>query len=84
MHDLCLFVFLLQLALHFEISLSLAFDSLLFYIADHACMHSLEPVSDASCRRGSAWTYRFFCCLSPMNKCDDTDRSKDGTRERDL
>jgi hypothetical protein len=34
-------VFLLELALHFEVDLSFALDSLLLHIADHALMHCL-------------------------------------------
>lgn len=47
-HLLCFFVLLFQLALHFKVRLPLAFDSLLFHISDHACVHCLRPVSAAS------------------------------------
>ena len=40
-YSLNLAVFLLELALHFEIDLSFALDTLLLHIADHTLMHCL-------------------------------------------
>jgi hypothetical protein len=41
-HGLNLPVFFLKLALHFEIDLSFALDTLLFHVTDHALMHGLS------------------------------------------
>lgn len=75
-YSLNLAVFLLQLALHFEIDLSFAFDTLLLHITDHTLMHCLRQGSARKSRSNSKMlTYGFIGHLLVVNEVNNTDRT---------
>jgi hypothetical protein len=78
-------VFLLELALHFEIDLSFALDTLLFHITDHTLVHCLLQGSARSSPRNSKMLADgFIGHLLVVDEVNDTNRAQDGTGERCL
>lgn len=84
-YGLNLAVFLLELALHFEIDLSFALDTLLLHVADHALMHCLYrgSVRDSPIN-SKMFAYGFVGHLLVVDEVNDTNRAQDGTGERCL
>lgn len=76
-YSLNLAVFLLQLALHFEIDLSFAFDTLLLHITDHTLMHCLcrPSAQNSPTSKSRMLTYGFIGHLLVVNEVNNTDRT---------
>lgn len=82
-YGLDLAVFFLELALHFEVHLTLALDTLLFHVADHTLVHSLylQSVNGRIVFSSSRRSYGFIRYLLVMDEVDDANRTQDGTRQ---
>ena len=85
-YSLNLAVLLLQLALHFEIDLSFAFDTLLLHITDHTLMHCLcrRSAQNSPTSTSKMLTYGFISHLLVVDEVNNTDRTQDRTGERCL
>lgn len=79
-------VFFFELALHFEVHLTLALDTLLFHVANYTLVHSLylQSVNGSIMFSSSPMPYGFIRYLLVMDEVDDANRTQDGTRKRCL